>query len=72
METAEIFLHRGGQAVRLPERRGDEVVLKPLRASQFQDFETLAAHLAEKYPDAADFPDPPPRPKLHERPAPEF
>jgi len=84
MDTAKLFQHGGSQAVRLPksfrfegneviiERRGDEVVLKPLPSSHCQSFAELAAHLAETYPDAADFPDPPPRPLRHERPAPEI
>ncbi len=79
---AKLFQHRGGQAVRLPkgfhfegtevliEKRGDAVILRPvpLRRPEFRTVNDIARYLAEKYPDAADFPDPPPRPKEHERP----
>jgi antitoxin VapB len=84
MSTAKIFQHGGSQAVRLPrafrfagkevliEKRGDEVVLKPIPAQQFRTFAEIARFLAEKFPDAGDFPEPPPRPVAHERPIPEF
>jgi antitoxin VapB len=80
MNTAKIFQHGGSQAVRLPkafrfegsevliEKHGDEVVLKPVTLPKFRDFAEIARHLAEKFPDAADFPEPPPRPSAHERP----
>lgn len=84
MTTAKIFLHGGSQAVRLPkafrftgaevliEKHGDEVVLRPLSGSQFKSFTEVARHLAELFPDSEDFPEPPPRPSAHERPAPQF
>jgi antitoxin VapB len=84
MATAKIFQHGGSQAVRLPkpfrfqgtevliERRGDEVVLKPVPEPKLRTFAEIARHLAEKYPDAENFPEPPPRPKKHERPILEF
>jgi virulence-associated protein VagC len=77
VETAKLFQHRGCQAVSLPEafsfdgtevvieRRGDEVVLKPLVVSGFRDFGELAASLAEMYPGGEDFPEPPERPREH-------
>ncbi len=82
--TAKIFQHGGSQAVRLPkeyrfegtevliEKRGDEVVLKPILLPELRTFAEIARYLAEKFPDAADFPEPPPRPKKHERPILEF
>lgn len=84
MMTAKIFRHGGSQAVRLPkafrfdgtevliDRQGDEVVLKPLPAAKFGTFTEIARHLAEKFPDGGDFPEPPPRPTKHDRPIPEF
>ncbi len=84
MITAKIFRHGGSQAVRLPkafrfdsaevqiEKRGDDVVLKPLPAAKFRSFTEIARHLAERFPDAAAFPAPPPRPTKHERAIPEF
>jgi antitoxin VapB len=84
MTTAKIFQHGGSQAVRLPrafrfegtevliERHGDEVVLKPLPARKFRTFTEIACFLAEKFPNAGDFPEPPPRPSEHERPIPEL
>ena len=80
MITAKIFQHGGSQAVRLPrafrfrgtevriEKQGDDVLLKPLPAQKFRSFTEIARHLAEKFPDPAGFPAPPPRPKKHERP----
>ncbi len=79
---AKLFQHRGCQAVRLPkafhfegtdvliEKRGDAIILRPIqpRTPKFRTLNDIARYLAEKYPDAADFPDPPPRPKKHERP----
>ena len=50
------------------EKHGDEVVLKPIPKPKFKTFSEIARHLAERFPDAADFPEPPPRPKTHERP----
>jgi antitoxin VapB len=84
MTTAKIFQHGGSQAVRLPKafrfegtevrisRHGAEVVLTPVPAPKFRSFAELARHLAEKFPEGGDFPEPPPRPAAHERPAPEF
>ncbi|HSH40129.1 MAG TPA: hypothetical protein VK993_15255 [Chthoniobacterales bacterium] len=46
------------------------MILRPIPA-QMPKFRTLgdvSRYFAEKYPDAAAFPDPPPRPKKHERP----
>jgi antitoxin VapB len=84
MNTAKIFQHGGSQAVRLPkafrfegtevfiEKRDDEVVLKPVPLPKFRTFSEIACYLAEKFPDAGDFPEPPPRPTKHERPILEF
>ncbi len=84
MTTAKIFQHGGSQAVRLPrafrfdgaevliERHGDEVVLKPVPVPEFRTFKEIAGFLAEKFPDAAGFPEPPPRPSKHGRPLPEI
>lgn len=78
--TAKLFQHGGSQAVRLPkafrfegsevliEKRGKEVVLRPQPKPRFKTLNDVARYFAEKYPDAADFPDPPPRPRHHERP----
>ena len=80
MTTAKIFQHGGSQAVRLPkafrfegtevviEKRGDEVVLKPKPKPKFKTLNDIARYMAEKYPEGGDFPDPPPRPKKHDRP----
>jgi antitoxin VapB len=84
MNTARIFQHGGSQAVRLPkafrfagkevliEKHGDEVVLKPVPGTKLRSFTEIARYLAEKFPKAADFPEPPPRPKTHERAILEF
>lgn len=84
MTTAKIFQHGGSQAVRLPkafrfegtevliEKRDDAVVLKPVPLPKFRTFSEIARYLAEKFPDAGDFPEPPPRPTQHERPILEF
>jgi len=80
MTTARIFRHGGSQAVRLPrafrfdgtevliEKRGAEVILKPVPVPKFRSFAEIARHLAERFPDGEDFPAPPPRPVSHERP----
>jgi antitoxin VapB len=84
MNTAKLFQHGGSQAVRLPkafrfagkevliEKHGDEVVLKPVLRPKLRSFAEIARHLAEKFPRGGDFPEPPPRPKAHERPILEF
>jgi antitoxin VapB len=84
MKTAKIFQHGGSQAVRLPkafrfsgsevliEKHGDEVVLRPVTHTQFKTFTDIARHLAESFPDNAEFPEPPPRPSSHERSILEF
>lgn len=84
MTTAKIFRHGGSQAVRLPrafrfegsevliEKHGDEVILKPVPLPKFRTFAEIGNYLAGKFPDAGDFPEPPPRPTEHERPIPEL
>jgi len=84
MDTAKIFRHGGSQAVRLPkafrfdgkevliEKHGNEVVLKPLPQPRLRSFTEIARYLAERYPRAGEFSEPPPRPKTHERPILEF
>ena len=84
MTIAKIFQHGGSQAVRLPrafrfegtevviEKRGEEVVLKPMPEPKFHSFVEVARYLAEKFPDGGEFPEPPPRPATHERPIIEF
>lgn len=84
MKTAKIFQHGGSQAVRLPkafrfsssevliEKHGDEVILRPVTNTQFRSFTEIARHLAENFPDAGEFPEPPARPAKHERPILEF
>ena len=56
----------------LIEKHGDAVVLKPVPLPEWRTFAEIARHLAEKFPAAADFPSPPPRPRRHERPILEF
>ncbi|MCB1212202.1 MAG: AbrB/MazE/SpoVT family DNA-binding domain-containing protein [Verrucomicrobiales bacterium] len=82
--TAKIFQHGGSQAVRLPrafrfsgtevliERQGEYVVLKAIPKPNFATFAEIAQNLAERFPDSTDFPEPPPRPLVHERNIPEF
>ena len=83
--TAKLFQHGGSQAVRLPkafrfegstevliEKQGDKVILKPKPKPRFKTFAEIAQYLEEKFPGGRDFPDPPPRPKEHERPIPEW
>ncbi|MBL9116682.1 MAG: AbrB/MazE/SpoVT family DNA-binding domain-containing protein [Verrucomicrobiaceae bacterium] len=84
MTTAKIFQHGGSQAVRLPkafrfdakevliEKHGQEVVLRPIGQPTLKTFKQIAKHLAEQFPDASEFPEPPPRPKKHERSIVEF
>ena len=56
----------------LIEKHGDAVVLKPVPLPEWRTFTEIARYLAKKFPDAADFPDPPLRPNKHERPILEF
>ncbi len=82
--VAKLFRHGGSQAVRLPkafrfegtevliERQGENVVLKPVPPTKFRTFTEIAEYLADRFPGAEDFPEPPPRPKSHERPITEF
>ena len=68
MTTAKLFRHGGSQAVRLPkpfrfegtavaiERRGDEVVLKPLARRGVRTLPDVARYLAATHPRAAGFP----------------
>lgn len=84
MITAKLFRHGGSQAVRLPkafrftgtevlvERQGDAVLLRPVPARKYPTFTDVARHLAEAFPEAGEFPLPPPRPAKHERAAPSF
>jgi antitoxin VapB len=84
MTIAKIFQNGGSQAVRLPrafrfegtevfiEKQGNKVVLKPVPGRKFRSFSEIASHLAAKFPEAADFPEPPPRPRKHERSIMEF
>lgn len=84
MAVAKLFRHGGSQAVRLPkafrfegtevriERHGTDVILSPAPIPSFRSFAEIARHLAEKFPETDEFPDPPPRPQSHERPIPEF
>jgi antitoxin VapB len=84
MKTAKIFRHGGSQAVRLPkafrfegsevliEKQGRDVLLKPVPRPKFHSFADIGRYLAEKFPDTTDFPEPPPRPRKHEREILEF
>ena len=56
----------------LIDKHGDEVVLKPVPGAKFRSFTEIARYLAEKFPEGGDFPKPPPRPTMHERPILEF
>ena len=86
MTTAKIFQHGGSQAVRLPkafrfkgtevliEKREDTVILRPVSSSP-ADLRTVgdvSRYFSEQDADAASFPEPPPRPRKHERPIPEW
>jgi antitoxin VapB len=82
MKTAKIFQHGGSQAVRLPkafrfegtevliEKRDDAVILRPAPTSlpNLRTIGDVSRYFSEHDADAANFPDPPPRPKKHERP----
>lgn len=84
MNTAKIFQHGGSQAVRLPkafrfagkavivEKHGEDVVLKPIPMPELRSFTEIARYLADNFSGIEDFPEPPPRPKTHERPILEF
>ena len=77
MITAKVFQHGKRQAVLLPkmfhfsgeevriEKRGEDVILSPMPASKFRTFAEIARYLAEKFPDAGDFPEPVPWPLGH-------
>jgi virulence-associated protein VagC len=56
----------------LIEKHGRDVLLKPVPAAKFHSFTEIARYLAEKFPEPGNFPETPPRPKVHERPIPEF
>lgn len=56
----------------LIEKHGSDVLLKPVPIPKFRSFTEIAHYLAEKFPDPKGFPEPPSRPKVHERPIPEF
>lgn len=68
MKTAKLFRHGGSQAVRLPkefrfsgkevaiERRGEEVVLRPVVKPKLRTFAKLVSFLDETYGRAPDFP----------------
>ena len=70
MRLPKAFRFSGSEV--LIEKHGDDVVLRPVTNTRFKSFKEIAAHLAEKFPDAEEFPDPPPRPSVHERPILEF
>ena len=84
LTTANLLQHGGSQAVRLPkpfrfegtevliEKQGDKVVLKPVPARKFRSFSEIAAHLAGRFPEPEEFPEPPRRRAAHERPMLEF
>lgn len=68
MATAKLFQHGGSQAVRLPkafrfagkavgiEKRGEEVILRPMARPSFKTLGDVASYLAQKYPDTGGFP----------------
>ena len=70
MRLPRAFRFSGSEV--LIEKHGDEVVLKPITPAKFKSFTEVARHLAENFPDASAFPEPPPRPPAHERPILEF
>ncbi|MBN8246311.1 MAG: AbrB/MazE/SpoVT family DNA-binding domain-containing protein [Verrucomicrobia bacterium] len=86
MTTAKIFQHGGSQAVRLPkafrfsgtevliEKREDAVILRPVSSppSDLRTVGDVSRYFSEQDADAASFPEPPPRPRKHERPIPEW
>jgi hypothetical protein len=56
----------------LSEKRDGKAILKPVSATKFRSFTEIGRHLAERFPEGGDFPEPPPRPTKHERPILEF
>lgn len=70
MRLPKAFRFEGTEV--LIEKHGEEVILKPLTATKFRSFAEIARHLAERFPDGGDFPEPPPRPGHHDRPILEF
>ncbi len=70
MRLPKAFRFSGSEV--LIEKHGDEVVLRPVINTRFKSFTEIAGHLAENFPDAEEFPEPPPRPSAHERPDLEF
>jgi antitoxin VapB len=69
MATAKLFKHGGSQAVRLPkefrlagkevtiEKRGSEIVLKPIAGSRPPTLSNFAQYMRENFPHGTDFPD---------------
>ena len=70
MRLPKAFRFSGSEV--LIEKHGDEVVLRPVSSTRFKSFTEIARHLAEHFPVAEEFPEPPPRPSAHERPILEF
>ena len=70
MRLPKAFRFSGSEV--LIKKHGDEVVLRPITHPKFKSFTGIARHLAEAFPDAEEFPEPPPRPPAHERPILEF
>ena len=56
----------------LIEKQGEKVILKPMPRPKLRTFPEIAHYLAETFPGNEDFPEPPPRPREHERLIPEF
>lgn len=67
--TAKLFQHGGSQAVRLPkafrfegseveiEKRGSEVVLRPVAKRKFKTWKALMNQLDREFPNLDDFPE---------------
>lgn len=70
MRLPKAFRFEGTEV--LIEKHGNEVILKPMEAPKFRSFAEVARHLAERFPEGGDFPEPPPRPKRHDRPILDF
>lgn len=66
MRLPKAFRFEGSEV--LIEKWGEEVILKPKQKPKFITLNDVARYFAKNFPDAAAFPDPPPRPKDHERP----